>query len=93
MRKSHGASCPTGQELVGHALHVVLTADDETLRPRIQGGDEGHEWRMAHLERFRTARSWVSAAADLVVDTLSCDAAHAAEVIAAWMRRDSKRMS
>jgi hypothetical protein len=33
------------------------------------GGSYRHGWRLAHLADYRTSRSWMSPAADLVVDT------------------------
>jgi hypothetical protein len=38
-------------------------------RERIQGSDEAQAWRLAHLAEYRSARSWMILAADLVVDT------------------------
>lgn len=50
-------------------FHVVLDADEEILRQRIQGSDEAQAWRLAHLAEYRASRPWMIAAADLVVDT------------------------
>jgi chloramphenicol 3-O-phosphotransferase len=50
-------------------FHVVLDAADAVLRSRIEGSDEAREWRLAHLDEYQTARSWMVQAADLVVDT------------------------
>jgi hypothetical protein len=50
-------------------FHVVLDADEETLRQRIRGSDEAQAWRLAHLAGYRTSRSWMIPATDLVVDT------------------------
>jgi hypothetical protein len=55
-------------------FHVVLDADEETLRRRIQGSSEARDWRMAHLDDYRASRSWMIQAADLVVNTRSPDA-------------------
>lgn len=50
-------------------FHVVLDADEDILRQRILGFDEAQAWRLAHLAEYRASRSWMTAAADLVVDT------------------------
>jgi chloramphenicol 3-O-phosphotransferase len=50
-------------------FHVLLDADEEVLRRRIQGSDEAQAWRLAHLAGYRAARPWLIEAADLVVDT------------------------
>lgn len=50
-------------------FHVVLDADEETLRQRIRDSDEAPAWRLAHLADYRQSRPWLIAAADLVVDT------------------------
>jgi hypothetical protein len=50
-------------------FHVVLDADEETLRQRIQGSSEAQVWRLAHLAAYRASRSWMISAADLVVNT------------------------
>ena len=35
----------------------------------ILGSDEAQAWRLAHLAEYRASRSWMTATADLVVDT------------------------
>jgi hypothetical protein len=50
-------------------FHVVLDASDAVLRSRIDGTDEAKEWRLAHLDEYRTARLWMVESADFVVDT------------------------
>ncbi len=50
-------------------FHVVLDADEDALRQRIQSSAEAQAWRLAHLAEYRSSRSWMVAAADLVVDT------------------------
>ena len=60
-------------------FHVVLDADEDMLRQRIHGSGEAQAWRLAHLAEYRSSRSWMVAAADLVVDTggqTPCAAAH-----------------
>ena len=64
-------------------FHVVLDADEETLRQRIQASSEARDWRMAHLDDYRASRSWMIRAADLVVNTGSRTPAETARQIAA----------
>ena len=60
----------TGLRMAGLTVfHVLLDAEDDVLRRRIHGSDEAREWRLAHLARYRAARTWLIEAADLVVDT------------------------
>jgi AAA domain len=49
--------------------HVVLDAADAVLRNRIETSDEAREWRLTHLDEYQDARSWMTEAADFVVDT------------------------
>lgn len=64
-------------------FHVVLDADEEILRQRIQGSHEAQAWRLAHLADYRASRSWIIPAADLVVDTGCLTPGEAAHQIAA----------
>jgi chloramphenicol 3-O-phosphotransferase len=50
-------------------FHVVLDASDSVLRNRIAGSDEAQAWRLGHLDEYQDARSWLTDAADFVVDT------------------------
>ena len=50
-------------------FHVVLDADEEALRQRIQGSAEARAWRLDHLAAYRSSRAWMIQAADLAVDT------------------------
>ncbi|HJY58593.1 MAG TPA: hypothetical protein VJ418_19615, partial [Streptosporangiaceae bacterium] len=50
-------------------LHVVLDADEDVLRHRIQGSAEAQAWRLDHLAEYRSSRAWMIQAADLAVDT------------------------
>jgi hypothetical protein len=50
-------------------FHIVLDADDEVLRQRIQGSAEAQAWRLDHLAEYRSSRAWMIQAADLAVDT------------------------
>jgi AAA domain len=53
-------------------FHVLLEAEDETLRARI-GADEvdaaALPWRLDHISKVAHARPWLTGRADLVVDT------------------------
>jgi AAA domain len=64
-------------------FHVVLDADDNILRERIHRSAEAQQWRLAHLPTYQESRSWMIAAADLVVDTGHRTPAEAAQQIAA----------
>jgi chloramphenicol 3-O-phosphotransferase len=66
-----------------NVFHVVLDADEETLRQRIQCSSEAQDWRMAHLDDYRASRSWMIRAADLVVNTRSRTPAETARQIVA----------
>jgi chloramphenicol 3-O-phosphotransferase len=60
----------TGLRASGLAVfHVLLDADENVLRRRIEGSQEARSWRLAHLAGYRVARPWLIQAADLVVDT------------------------
>jgi hypothetical protein len=50
-------------------FHVVLDAADAVLRNRIETSDEAREWRLEHLDEYQDARSWMTEAADYIVDT------------------------
>jgi len=63
-------------------FHVVLDADENVLRQRIQRSGEPQPWRLAHLADYRTARTWMIQAADLVVDTAARTPAECARQIA-----------
>lgn len=62
--------------------HVLLDADEPALRSRIEGSDEARQWRIDHLAEYRSARGWMIADADLVVDTTVLGPAAVARVIA-----------
>ena len=67
-------------------LHVVLEADEDTLRHRIETDElepGARQWRLDHLAEFSDARSWMVASADLVLDSTNLSVAEAAEAIAA----------
>jgi broad-specificity NMP kinase len=67
----------------GHRVrHVVLDADAETLRTRIDADPEGHDirgWRHDHIEAYLVARPWLLQDADLVLDTSTLPPEEAAD--------------
>lgn len=64
-------------------FNVLIDATQDALRARIEASDEARQWRLDHLAAYREARGWMSADADLVVDTTAMSPAAAAEKIAA----------
>lgn len=63
----------SGLSALGHeVVHVVLEADESVMRKRI-AADENEpaaaHWRLDHLATYATARTWLTASADLVLDT------------------------
>lgn len=59
-------------ELDDQVVHIVLDADEATLRNRIENDQvesSGRPWRLDHLERYAAARNWMIKEADLVIDT------------------------
>lgn len=63
-------------------FHVLLDADDDALRNRIEVSDEARQWRLDHLDMYRTARNGLRKDADLIVDTTALHAVEAAHLIA-----------
>jgi hypothetical protein len=63
-------------------FHVVLDADELTLRSRIEASDEACQWRLEHLAEYQTARAWMLRTADLVVDTSNQAPADVARCVA-----------
>jgi len=63
-------------------IHVVLDADEDVLRRRIEASDEARQWRLCHLPEYREARSWLRQEADLMLDTTALSTAQAAREIA-----------
>lgn len=62
----------TFKDLDERIFHVVLDADEPTLRNRIENDQlelTGRQWRLDHISRYTAARQWLIAEADLVVDT------------------------
>ena len=66
-----------GMEREGlQVFHVLLDCEDSALRARIAGDEDdpgAADWRLSHLDEYRSARAWMIEAADLVVDTTRCD--------------------
>lgn len=77
---------------------VLLDAADDVLADRVATSMEfPHDpvasatvrrWRMAHLEQYAQNRGWMSAVADLVVDTSDISAADAAKQVAVEFLRN-----
>ena len=57
------------REAVPRVFHVLLDADEERLRQRIEGSPEAQAWRLAHLAEYRASRSRTIPVADVVVNT------------------------
>jgi hypothetical protein len=78
----------TGLESRGHqVVHVLLDADEATLRSRIDADPTGagprvHGWRHDHVLAYVAARPWMLEAADLVVGTSSRSAEEVAQAVA-----------
>lgn len=73
-----------GLEASGQPLfHVLLDASDDALKARIEGSEEATQWRLDHLDAYRSAREWMITDADLVVDTTELAAPAVAQQIAA----------
>jgi hypothetical protein len=71
-------------------LHVVLDADEEMLRERIADDmvESGAlQWRIDHLDEYRSARTWMTASADLVVDVTERSPDEAATVVLQGLSR------
>ena len=66
--------------------HVLLDADVAALRSRIAADACATQWRLDHVARYESARSWMRARADLVVDTTGLTSADAADQICAAQR-------
>jgi hypothetical protein len=66
--------------------HVLLDADDAALRARIAADACARQWRLDHVAAYESARSWMRARAELVVDTTGLTATEAADRIRAAQR-------
>ncbi|UKA56942.1 hypothetical protein [Arthrobacter sp. FW306-2-2C-D06B] len=61
-------------DLDDQVFHVLLDADEATLRNRIENDQvelSARQWRLDHVERYAAARTWMIKDADLVIDTSS----------------------
>lgn len=66
-------------------FHVVLDADEASLRDRIENDQleiSGRPWRLDHIAEYAAARDWMVADADLVIDTSRLTAQDVAALIA-----------
>ena len=60
------------KDLGEQIFHVVLDADELTLRNRIEHDQlevTGRQWRLDYIAEFATAREWMIREADLIIDT------------------------
>jgi adenylylsulfate kinase-like enzyme len=75
----------SGLSALGHEImHVVVEADESVLRQRIAADEndpEAAQWRLDHLAAYAAARTWLTATADLVLDTTGLMPQDAAEQI------------
>lgn len=71
--ESYWRELMAGHAALGHeVVHVVLEADEAVVRHRsltdpVETG--AVQWRLDHLPTYAAARGWMTAAADLVVDS------------------------
>lgn len=66
-------------------FHVLLDCDENELRRRITADEverQALEWRLDHIAKFQSARSWIADEADLVLDTSDVGPEAAADSIA-----------
>ena len=75
LRQDYWEELTAGFERLGHEVfHVVLDCDPTELERRIRTDAEeagAIQWRLDHLAQVAAARPWLTAAADLVIDTTS----------------------
>ena len=73
----------TGLADLGHeVLHVVVESDPRTMTARIEADEVekgARQWRLDHLAAWSEARGWMTAAADLVVDSTDLTAEQATD--------------
>ena len=73
LRQEYWAELKTTLRDLGEQIfHVVLDADEPTLRNRIEHDQlevTGRQWRLDHIAEFATAREWMIREADLIIDT------------------------
>jgi AAA domain len=83
LNRDYLAEVFTGLRAAGLAVfHVLLDADQDVLRRRIEASAEARQWRLDHLAEYRQAGSWLHREADLVLDTAALTAAQAARAVA-----------
>jgi len=66
-------------------FHVLLEADPEALAQRIEADEAdraARQWRLDHISGYLAARNWLTAAADLVVDSTTRTPGQVAQLIA-----------
>lgn len=75
----------SGLTALGHeVLHVVIEADQQVMRQRIHGDEnepQAATWRIDHLPTYAAARTWMTASADLVLDTTDLTPQDAADQV------------
>ena len=75
----------SGLTALGHeVLHVVIEADQQVMRQRIHGDEnepQAAKWRIDHLPTYAAARTWMTAGADLVLDTTDLTPQDAADQV------------
>ena len=73
LEEDYWAELEVGLAGRGHdVLHVLLEADEPTMRARIEADAElavAKKWRLDHVSRYAEARAWLTRRADLIVDT------------------------
>ncbi|GAA1122342.1 AAA family ATPase [Arthrobacter flavus] len=65
------------EELDVQLIQVVSDADERTIRARVENDEveaSAKQWRLDHLERYASARSWLFEEANLVINTSNLDA-------------------
>ena len=75
----------SGLSALGHeVVHVVVEADEFVMRQRIAADQKdpgAAHWQLDHLPTYAAARTWLTARADLVLDTTALTLDDAAEQI------------
>lgn len=62
--------------------HVLLDAEEDALRDRIDRSPCARQWLLDHLPEYQEARGWLRITADLVIDTSALSAPEVAAHIA-----------
>ena len=66
-------------------FHVLLHVDSPVLAARIKADEldpTACQWRLDHIADYERSRSWMEAAADIVIDSTDLPADHVAERVA-----------